>query len=141
MIAGELGQLLDHHGPRRHVDADGQRLGGEHGAEQPGDEALLDGLLERRHHPGVVRRDAGVELGSELAVAEHGEIGLVETVEPLVDDLVDRLALGAVGQPHPGVDDVPGRLLALVAAEDEVDRRQQVAAPPAGRSSRTRPGV
>ena len=32
-----------------------------------------------------------------------------------------------VGQPHPGVDDVTGRLLTLVAAEDEVDRRQQVA--------------
>ena len=30
VLAGELGQLLDHDRTRRHVDADGQGLGGEH---------------------------------------------------------------------------------------------------------------
>ena len=89
VVTGELGQLLDHHGPRRHVDADGERLGGEHHLEQAGGEALLDGLLERRHHPGVVRCDTGLEPGDQLAVAEHGEVGVVEGAEALVDDRPD----------------------------------------------------
>ena len=61
---------------------------------QPVDEARLDGLLERRHHPGVVRRDAGLEPGDELAVAEHGEVAVVQPVEPGVDDRADALPLG-----------------------------------------------
>ena len=70
--------------------------------DQPLDEAGLDGLLERRHHPGVVGGDAGLELGQELAVAEHGEVVVGEPVEAGVDDLADAVALGAVGQAHPG---------------------------------------
>ena len=60
---------------RRHVDADGQRLGGEDHLHEAVDEALLDDLLHRRHHAGVVRGDADVELGDELGVAEHVEVG------------------------------------------------------------------
>ena len=50
-----------HHRPRRHVDAQCQGLGGEHHLHQPFDEAGLDRLLERRHHPGVVRRHPRLE--------------------------------------------------------------------------------
>ncbi len=41
-----------------------------------------------------------------------------------VDDLADAVALGAGRQPGPGGQHGLGRLVALVAAEDEVDRRQ-----------------
>jgi hypothetical protein len=126
VITGELGQLLDDDSPRRHVDADGQRLGGEHRAQQSGDEALLDRLLERRHHAGVVGGGAGFELGGELVVAEHCEIRLVESLESRVEDLPDRLALGTIGQAHAGIGHLAGGFPALIAAEDEVDRRKQV---------------
>ena len=124
MVAGELGQLLDHHGLGRHVDADRQRLGGEHHLDQPLDEARLDDLLERRHHPGVVGGDARLELGEERAVAEHGEVGGIDRPQAGVDDLADAIALGAGGQPRAGGQHCLGGLVALVAAEDEVDRRQ-----------------
>ena len=104
MVARELRQLFDHDRASRHVDADGEGLGGEHHLEQASDEAPLDRLLERRHHAGMVRRDAGVELGEELAVSEHGEIGLIEAAEAIVDYLFDRLALdrdSSVVRPRP----------------------------------------
>ena len=123
VVTGELGQLLDHHGPRRHVDADGEGLGGEHHLEQAGGEALLDGLLERRHHPGVVRCDTGLEPGDQLPVAEHGQVGVVQGGQALIDDRPDGLALGGRGEAHTG-GGRPRRLVALVAAEDEEDRRQ-----------------
>ena len=38
---------------------------------RPVDEALLDDLLHRRHHAGMMRGHTDVELGDELRVAEH----------------------------------------------------------------------
>ena len=127
VVAGELGQLLDDDGAGRHVDADGERLGGEHDLDQALDEARLDGLLERRHHPGVVGGDPGLELGEELSVAEHGEVVVGEAFQAGVDDLADAVALGAGRQAQARRRGRTGRLVALVAAEDEHDRRQQLA--------------
>ena len=55
-LAGELAQALDDDRTSRHVDAEGERLGGENHLDQALGEAALDRLLERWHHPGVVRR-------------------------------------------------------------------------------------
>ncbi len=62
-LAVPLVQPLDDHGPGRHVDAQRQGLGGEHGADQPGREQLLDHLLEGGQQPGVVRGDAPAQPG------------------------------------------------------------------------------
>ena len=70
VLARELGELVDHHRAGRHVDADGQRLRGEDDSDQALGEASLDDLLERRHHPRVVRGDARLELGQELAIPQ-----------------------------------------------------------------------
>jgi hypothetical protein len=78
VFTGELGELLDDHGPSRHVDADRQRLGGEHDLDQTLDETRLDDLLHRRHHAGVVGGDAALELRTNWVVAEHLEVGVVE---------------------------------------------------------------
>ena len=40
----------------------------------------------------------GLELGEELAVAEHGEVVVGEALEAGVDDLADAVALVAVGR-------------------------------------------
>ena len=105
VVAGELRELLDHHAARRHVDADGERLGGEHDLHEPLDEAGLDDLLERRHHPGVVWRDAGLELGHELLVAEHLEVGVASSPSSrpsAISWIAGSLVL--VGEAHPGGD-------------------------------------
>ena len=60
-LAVPLVEPLDHDGAGGHVDAQRERLGGEHGADQAGREQLLDDLLERRQQPGVVRRDAAAQ--------------------------------------------------------------------------------
>ena len=124
MVAGELRQLLDHHRLGRHVDADRQRLGGEDHLHQTLHETGLDHFLERRNHAGVVGRDSGLELTEERAVAEHREIGWIDRAQPGVDDLANPIAFGATGQPGTGSHHRLGGLVALVATEDEVDRRQ-----------------
>ncbi len=128
VVAGELGELLDHHAPGRHVDADGQRLGREHDLDQTLDETALDDLLERRHHAGVVGGDTGLELGHELRVPEDVEICRQQPVEALIGDLPHTWhGLLVVREPETGIDAHPGGLVALRPTEDEVDRRQQIA--------------
>ena len=54
MLAGELRQLLDHHGASRHVDTKREGLGGENGFQVSGRKEFLNGLFEQRHDAGVV---------------------------------------------------------------------------------------
>ena len=67
-------ELLDHHRAGRHVDAEREGLGGEHDLAQPAHEQLLDALLERRQHPGVVGGDAAGEAVEEVVVAEDVQV-------------------------------------------------------------------
>jgi hypothetical protein len=60
-LAVPLDQLLQHHRAGRHVDAERERLGGEHRLDQALDEQLLDDLLEGRQHAGVVGGDAALQ--------------------------------------------------------------------------------
>ena len=103
-LAGELGEPLDHDRAGRHVDAERQRLGGEHHLDEPLGEARLDRLLERRHHPGVVGGHAHLEPGEEAVEAEHVEVGVGERRGPLVDDGPDPRALVGRGQAQAGVE-------------------------------------
>ena len=75
-LPGELGELLDDDRAGRHVDAEGQGLGGEHDLDQALDEALLDRLLERRHHPAWWAAMPGLEPGHEPVVAEDVEVAV-----------------------------------------------------------------
>ena len=74
-VAGVLGQLVDHHGAGGHVDAEGQRLGGEHHLDQPQGEGLLDRLLEGGHHPGMVGGHSGLQRRHPAVVAQHLQVG------------------------------------------------------------------
>ena len=124
VVAGELAELLDHHGLGRHVDTHGEGLGGENHLHQALDEARLDHLLERGNHAGMVGGHACFELGEELAVAEDGQVRRIDCAEAGVDDLADTFAVGAGGQSRASRYQPPRCLVALVAAEDEEDRRQ-----------------
>ena len=66
MLAGEFGELVDHHGARWHVDANSKRLGGEDDLDQTLAKTRLNHLFERWHHAGVVCCNAGLELGQKL---------------------------------------------------------------------------
>ena len=126
VITRELRQLLDHDRLCRHVDTHRQRLGGEHHLHQALDETRLHHLLEWWHHPRVMCRDAGFELGEERAVAEDREVCRVDGAQTGVDDLSDPIALSTVRQPGPRREHDLGGLIALVATEDEVNGRQHL---------------
>ena len=93
-LAVPLHQPLEDDAARRHVDAQREGLGGEHGLHQAADEALLDGLLERRHQPRVVRGEAGEQPLPPLPEAEDVQVLLGQRAGAPVDDLGDLRALG-----------------------------------------------
>jgi hypothetical protein len=94
-LAVVLDQPLQHDGAGGHVDAQREGLGGEHRADEPADEQLLDGLLERGQHAGVVRGDAPLQRLAPLPVAQHRQVGLGQLRGVLLDDAADLL------QPRP----------------------------------------
>ena len=96
----ELPQVLDHHRPGGHVDAERQRLGREHHLHEPGLEQLLDGLLEHREHPRVVRRHPGRQPVQEVVEAERDQVLLVDPRGAALRALADAVGLGARGQSH-----------------------------------------
>ena len=126
-FAVELLELLEHDGARGHVDAEGERLGREDDLDELALEEILDDLLEGGKEPGVMRGDAALEVVEPFPVAEHGEVLVEQRAGALLDGRADLEALLVRGQP----DARPPHLLhggiAAGAAEDEEDRRQQVA--------------
>ena len=124
-LAVPLVQLLDDHGPGRHVDAERQRLGREHRTDQAGREQLLDDLLERGQHPGVVRRDPAPQAVQPLAVAEHGQVLRRDVRGAALGGLLDHLGLFRRGQPQPRGQALLDRRVTAGPAEDERDRGQQ----------------
>ena len=127
-LAGPLRELVDHHRPGRHVDAERQRLGGEDRLHESGGEALLDRLLERRHHAGVVGGNAGFERREPTVVAEHREVLVGQPLHAAFGDGADLLAVLGGRQAHPRLGAALHRVLARRAAEDEVDGGQQATA-------------
>ncbi len=124
-VAVPLDQLLDHHRPRGHVDPQRQRLGREHDPAPPRGEELLDALLERRQHPGVVRGDAAGQPLDEVVVAEDEEVGVRDVGAPLLDERADLVGLLRCGQPEVHREALLHRGVAPHPAEDEVDRREE----------------
>ncbi len=125
-FAGELGQLLDHHRAGRHVDAERQRLGGEHRLDQAGGEAGFHRLLEGGHQPGVVGGVAGLQSGQPAGVVEHGQVVVGQGVHVLLGDGPDLAALLHGGQPLALANALGHGVVAGRPAEDEVDGREHV---------------
>ena len=88
-LSGELRELLDHHGARRHVDPERERLGREDDLGEAGGERLLDRLLHRRHHPRVVGRETRLESGEPRVVPEHRQIVVVQPLDVRFGDPAD----------------------------------------------------
>jgi hypothetical protein len=95
-LAVPLGELLEHHRAGGHVDAQRERLGGEHGLDQTGGEQLLDDLLEGRKHAGVVRGQPALQPLEPLPVAEHPQVLARQGRRPRLDVHADPLGLLAV---------------------------------------------
>ncbi len=131
-LAVELREPFEQNGSRGHVDAERQRLGGEDRAHQTTDEQVLDGLLERRDHAGVMRRDAATQPIPPVPVTEHLEVLSRDSRGSFVDHRVDPVPLVLGRQPQPCVHALPHRGIAPRAAEDEGDARQQALAVQAG---------
>ena len=121
-LAGELRELLDDDRTRRHVDAEREGLGREDDLDEPFDEAGFDRLLERRDQARVMGSDAGLESRHPSGVAQHREVGVLETAKPGADDLTDAVALRCRRQSEAGVEARRRGIGARGSAEDEVDR-------------------
>ena len=113
VIAVVLRRLLDHDGPCRHVDPDRERLRGEHRADEAASKTHLNCLLERRDHPGVMRRETRHHLRAQVLDAERVEVGVVERADPFLEDAVDLRCLIRVGEHQTCVEAGLGGRLAL----------------------------
>ena len=74
-LAGELGELVDHHAASRKIHAQRKCLGGEDDPHEPFRETLLHRLLECRDETCMVARDTALESIAPCAGVEHGEVG------------------------------------------------------------------
>ncbi len=126
-LARELAEPFDHDRPRRHVDPERERLGGEDDLHQCGREALLYRLLERRHHARVVRGDARLQRGNPLAVAEDAQVVIRQRRHFALGDGANPFTLLRRRQPQAEVEALSDRVGTRGATEDEIDRRQHVA--------------
>ena len=124
-LAVPLRQLLDDHGARGHVDAEREGLGGEDDLAQAADVELLDDLLERRQHPGVVGGDAAGQAVEEVVVAQHVQVVGREVLGGVLDEGEDLVPLLGGVEPHPGGQALGDRGVAADPAEDEDDRGEQ----------------
>ena len=127
-LAVPLDQLLQHHAAGRHVDAEGERLGGEDRLHQAHREQLLDDLLEGRQHAGVVGGDPALEGVEPLPVAQHPQVLVRQLAGAVLDVQPDPLALLRGVEPQPGLHALLHGRRAAGTAEDEGDRRQQAVA-------------
>ena len=125
-LAVELVQLLQHDAAGRHVDAERQGFGGEHGLDQPVDEELLHDLLEGGQHAGVVRGQSAEQAVPPAPEAQDVQVVGGDVLGGLVDPLGDDELFLLGGQPQPGRDALGHGGVAAGAGEDEGDRRQEV---------------
>ena len=125
-FTGELRQLLDDHGPCRHVDPQRQGLGGEHHRNQPLGKTGFHRFLERRHHSGVVGGHTGVQRRPPSIMAKSGEVSVTEASQVMVGNGVDASPMLRAGEAKPGVHTGPYGVVTPCPAENEVDRRQHV---------------
>ena len=125
LFAVVLHQPLEHDRAGGHVDAQRQRLGGEHRLHQAGGEQFLDRVAERRQHPGVVRGQAAQQAFAPLVEIEHHQVGVVEVCGAAIDDFGDPGALVVGGQPQRRPQALLDRGVAAHPGEDERDGRQQ----------------
>ena len=105
--------------------------------QSPRREQLLDALLERGQHAGVVGGDAAREAVQEVVVAEHVQVLVGDRTAALVDEGDDLVALLGRGELEVRVQALGHGGVAADPAEDEHDRRQQPGRSRAGRPRRT----
>ena len=122
----EFGEPLHHHRPGRHVDTEGQGLGGEDHLQQALGEALLHRLAEGGHQPGVMGGDPRLQGGRPRPVAQGGQIVVVEPVDRRLGQFADPQPLFGRGQPDPVLQALPGGVVAGRPREDEGDGGKHV---------------
>ena len=124
-LAVPLVELLDDHGPGRHVDAECQRLRREHRPDQPGGEQFLDDFLEGGQHPGMMGRDPAPQPVQPFAVAQNDQVLGGYFGRAALSGLLDQVRLFRRGQPQARGQALLHCRVTAGPAEDERDRGQQ----------------
>ena len=70
----EFRQPLEQHTAGWHVDAQGERLSGEHRADQTADEQLFDRLFERWYQTGMMCGHSAAQSVEPFPVSEYLEV-------------------------------------------------------------------
>ncbi len=73
-LAVELRQSFQDHRPRRHVDSQRQRLGGEYQLHEPGNEQVFDRLFEGWHHSRMMSCHAPLEPTQPGGITEGTQV-------------------------------------------------------------------
>ena len=125
-LAVPLHQPLEHDRAGRHVDAERQRLGGEHRLDQPAHEQLLDDLLEGR----AACRRGGRRCRARGPPATRGSRGRAGPRRGMSAQRASTNARtsarsSAASSRSPDAQALGDRGVAAGPAEDERDRRQQ----------------
>ncbi len=130
VAAVEFRKGRDDTGPGRHVDAQRQRLGGEDDLDQATLEELFDELLEVGEEAGMVHRQPAPErFPIEQIAIKLGFIGILDLLQASSERRIDLRFLGVGGQVETVDRATCQRLAAAASRKDEVDRRQEFAAP------------
>ena len=127
-LARVAGQLVNDDRSSGHVDADGESLGGEHHFQQSIGEGFFDHLFEGRHETRVVRCDScGHQIDKSVKI-ESNAFFLRESLRVPIGECPNPTNLAGIHERESIASTGFRSFVALIAAEDEKDRRQHVAA-------------
>ena len=119
-----LRQPLEHHRSRRHVDAESQGFGSEHGLQEALLEEVLDDLLEARDQTRVMCGDPALQCREPFLVAEREQIVTGKVARTLLRIFGDVSTLLRRCQSQPRIQALADGLVATRAGKDESDRRK-----------------
>ena len=121
-----LGNFVEHDGTSWHVDANGKCLCGEHHFHKTLCEALFNRFLKARYKAGMMHTDTSLQLSQKTRVVQCGQIVIGKRFYVTFQNASDDLSILCCGERNAQLQARVCRFIALIAAEDEIDRREKI---------------
>jgi hypothetical protein len=123
-ISGELCELVDHHGPCWHVDAQSESLCRENDPHESFDEALFNGFFEGRNKASMMTGNTSLKRVEPAAIVKDPEILICELFNMGLSDLSDSNAFLGSRIAETGAGAGSHCFVAAISAEHEKDCRE-----------------